>query len=133
MEPIECSKYGLWQTSVCVSCQTTHFHTENDCTYTVICVPQQEVTSGKNSSYNFMIQLKSKMNIGFKLEEGLSFIHSGKYLTHKQMLNENTNDKNDVFINLASYGNEKLYNHLRATIKRKANHKKLQLLNDVLI
>ena len=124
MEPLECSKYSLWHNSVCVSCQTTTFHTENDCTYTVMCVLQQEVTRRKNISYIFMIQFKSNLNIGFKLDYGLSFF-SGKYLTHKQSLNENTIENNDVFINLASYGNEKLYIHLKATIKRKANDKKL--------
>ena len=51
------------------------------------------------------------------MEHGVSFIFSGKFLTHRQVMNENQ-VSNETFINFASYGNEKLYNHVKATINR---------------
>ena len=43
---------GIWKTSVTVDAYTTDFHTENDCTYTVIHVPMQEAP-GKCNAYHF--------------------------------------------------------------------------------
>ena len=55
------SEAGLWQSSVCVNCQTSILHTENDCTYTVITTPNQgtnvvpiflfEIQKGTNGSW----------------------------------------------------------------------------------
>ena len=36
---MECSRSGLWDCSLCISCQTEELHTENDFTYTVINTP----------------------------------------------------------------------------------------------
>ena len=50
---------------------------------------------------------------------GLSFMFSGQYLSHRQAHSESTAKENSIFINLASYGNAKLYNHIKKTIGRK--------------
>ena len=57
-------------------------------------------------------------NIGIKLEPGMTFMFSGKYLTHRQSCNNNITTSNSTFVNIASYGNERLYNHLKSNIKR---------------
>ena len=49
---------------------------------------------------------------GIKLEPGLSFIFSGKYLTHRQVIPD-SNSKHGNFLNIASYGNKRLYNHIK--------------------
>ena len=41
MKTTAVSRSGLWQSSICVNCQTSTCHTENDCTYTVITTPNQ--------------------------------------------------------------------------------------------
>ena len=38
----EVSDCGLWQLTICDTCQTSNFHTEDDCTYTVISTPNQD-------------------------------------------------------------------------------------------
>ena len=105
---------GLWMSTICVSCQTKYLHTENDFTYTVITTPEQEVIQQQSL---FVFELKNKYTLGIELEAGLSFIFSGKYLTHRQVLpDSNSNEGN--FINIASYGNQRLYNHIKSTVKR---------------
>ena len=45
-------------------------------------------------------------------------IFSGKFLIHLQSISEDKIGKTKPFINLASCGNEQLYNHLKNTIKQ---------------
>ena len=51
------------------------------------------------------------------MEHGISFIFFGKFLTRRQAMNENQ-VSNETFTNFASYGNEKLCDHIKATINR---------------
>ena len=108
---------NLWQTSICVNSQTEQLHIENDCTYTIITIPRQDSKNGKQE-YNFITQLMDNHDIGIKCDEGVSFLFSGKYLTHRQSCNNNTTSCESTFISIASYGNARLYNHLKITIKR---------------
>ena len=112
MRKMQHSETDIWQVSICVSCQTSNLHTENDCTYTVITTPRQETWGRKRPEYNFIFELKKGETIGLELETGISLIYSGKYF------NENSGNASEVFINLASYGNERLYNHLKSIMKR---------------
>ena len=111
---IEGSDSGLWTTSICVTCQTEILHTEDDFTYTVISIPEQEQTAHEPF---FMFELMDKYTLGIKMEAGLSFIFSGKYLTHRQVIPDSTS-KQGNFINVASYGNKRLYNHIKSTVRR---------------
>ena len=114
IKEMECSSSGLWNCSLCISCQTEDLHTENDFTYTVINTPAQ---TNNMVVANFLFELQDSLTIGIKLEPGLSFIFSGKYLTHRQAIDDRTINHGD-FVNLASYGNKRLYNHIKSTIKR---------------
>ena len=114
IKQLECSSSGLWNCSLCISCQTEELHTENDFTYTVINTPAQV----KNETeVNFSFQLQDKLTIGIQLEPGFTFIFSGKYLTHRQSKNDKSVNDGE-FVNIASYGNQRLYNHIKSTIKR---------------
>ena len=64
-----------------------------------------------------MFQLQDKLIVGIQLVPAFSFIFSGKYLTHKQSINDGTVN-NGEFVDIASYGNQRLYNHIKSTIKR---------------
>ena len=69
------SSEGLWQTSICINAETHHFHTEDDCTYTVIKVPEHEKQPKKNSDtkYNFIFQLDRKHNIRLPMTDRVAF------------------------------------------------------------
>ena len=108
------SESGLWMTAICLTCQTEKLHTEDDLTYTVISVPEQELTEHEPF---FMFELMNKFTLGIKMEAGLSFLSSGKYLTHRQVIPDSSS-KDGNFINVASYGNRRLYIHIKSTVKR---------------
>ena len=55
IKELECSSLGLWNCSLCISCQTEDLHTENDFTYTVINTPEQE-TNGVAVTFLFELQ-----------------------------------------------------------------------------
>ena len=119
MNQVSISECGMWQSSICINAQTTQLHTENDCTYTVITVPKQDNTKEPTDEYVFLFDLRKGETIGLKMTHSISFMFSGKYLTHRQAHNEFTPNENSVFVNLASYGNSKLYSHIKNTIERK--------------
>ena len=114
MKKTAVSNNGMWQSCICVNFQTAELHTENDCTYTVITTPNQ----AKIKVPIFIFELKKGCTIGLQMNPGLTFMFSGKYLCHRQMILDGNQTNDSSFINLASYGNEKLYNHLKTTIRR---------------
>ena len=108
---------GIWKTSVTVDAYTKDFHTENDCTYTVIHVPMQ-VSLYKCHAYHFQFALNEKHNISIPLHECTTILFSAKCLTHRQTFVDNHDHKKDVFINFGAYGNQQLFNHMRKTFVR---------------
>ena len=111
------SEIGLWQSSICINCQTSSLHTENDCTYTVITTPNQ----GQKTVPIFLFEVQKGFTIGLQMDPGLTFMFSGKYLYHRQMLLDGKDENTTSYINLASYGNAKLFNHFKSTIGRVHN------------
>ena len=108
---------SIWKTSVSVDAYTTDFHTENDCTYSVIHVPMQ-VESGKCNAYHFQFALNEKHNISIPLHECTTILFSAKCLTYRQTFEDKINTKKDVFFNFGAYGNQQLFNHMRKTFVR---------------
>ena len=94
-------------------------HTENDCKYTVISTTEQDSAYRKMNEYNFILEVLKRETIRIELEPGISFMFSGKFLTHYQASNKDTSNKEDLFTDLASYGNGKLHNQIKATMHRK--------------
>ena len=120
LQKVQSSCNGLCHSAVTVNAETAEFHTENDCTYTLITVPKQEYKlSIKNKrQYSFVYKLKIKENVSIRLTPGLTFLFSGKMLTHRQTCNMLCLPKVEPFINFASYGSQKLFNHIRCSFLR---------------
>ena len=108
----------MWQLAICESCQTSNLHVEDDCTYTIICTPAQHNSNASQSEYHFLFEIDKGVTIGIKMEGRVSILYSSMYLMHRQMHNETTKGINNTFFNFASYGNQRLYNHLKASVKR---------------
>jgi hypothetical protein len=122
MKEVLSSKDGCWQSSLCIDAVTKLFHTEKDCTYTLITIPLQECKFDKKDStrYDFIFKINDRRHINVRLTPGISFIFSGYYLTHRQSMSKMTkvDDQKFNFINIASYGNKRLFAHIRKTINR---------------
>ena len=112
---------GCWQTSICIDAETKEFHTEHDCTYTLISIPLQKTQKciHQTIKYNFLFNLTSKQSINIALKPGISFIFSGLFLSHRQNKSKGHNTEEETFFNMASYGNKRLFNHLRKTYNNK--------------
>ena len=106
------SEDGLWQTCMCVCAETEQFHNEKDCTYTLIHVPNQAILHNK-SKYYFSFHLLDLTNVSFQLKSGVSLMLSSQFITHRQLCNTRHKDPNDTFFNFESYGNARLYRHIR--------------------
>lgn len=115
------SKSGCWQTSICVDATTGDFHTEQDCTYTLISIPNQNTISSKTAgeNYHFLFCLTDKKNLNIPLNLGISFIFSAAFLTHRQHMNDLKHSNEDEhFFNVASYGNKRLYHHIKKSFSK---------------
>ena len=120
------SQHGLWQSELCCNAITKDFHTEKDITYTLISVPYQQHDNPKKKKPRdsiFLFKINETKILGFKLFQKCSFIFNGTMLTHRQFSEdgyENEEYRNGVsnFYNVACYGNQRLYNHLRKSFRR---------------
>ena len=121
LKKVPTSDDGLWQTSVCVNSFTKKFHTEHDCSYTFIYVPQQEINQKRytDAHYTFLFSLNIGNNVGIRLKSGISIMYSGVYLTHRQSCENMKTKKKTLFFNIASYGNQMLFQHVRRSFDRK--------------
>ena len=118
------SKHGCWHTSICINAETEQFHTEDDCCYTLICVPNQifDKNMKRSNRYDFIFKLTDQKNMSITLSPGSSFFFSGMYLTHRQNRTMSSGTKDDShFFNIASYGNKRLFSHIRTTLKKMNN------------
>lgn len=114
------SNSGCWQSSICVDATTGIFHTEHDCTYTLITIPNQTTMTSKKTgdNYHFLFSLMDKKVLNVPLHFGISFIFSAAFLTHRQNRNEYMLSNDEVFFNMASYGNKRLYNHIKKSFNK---------------
>lgn len=120
------STSGLWQSEICINAVTRDFHTEKDITYTLITVPDQvhdNKAKKKPSTPIFLFQLNNNKILGFKLQKQSTFIFNGTMLTHRQYSENGYEDKKERnkfnhFYNIACYGNQRLFNHMRHSFRR---------------
>ena len=114
------SKSGCWQTSICVNATTGKFHCENNCTYTLISVPKQNTTTTERKihNYHFLFSLSDKKKLNIPLFHGISFVFSAAFLSHRQHRNQFNNSKDESFFNVASYGNKRLFNHIKKSFNK---------------
>ena len=120
----------MWESTLSINAVTKHFHTEDDVTYTIIDIPSQAKRT-KSNQYHFLFQFSKKYSIRIPMNIGTTIVFSGKLLTHRQssMIFDNADD--DLFFNFGSYGNKKLYNHIKNLSKDMVtlNNKQILLLN----
>ena len=117
------SDCGARQSQICVNASTDILHTERDCTYTLISVPQQKLKRSKKPKMDlmFIFQLNSDKSITLPLKVGLSLIFSGLFLTHYQHYPNHQGNNDEPCYNGASYGNTKLLSHLHCSFTRNGN------------
>ena len=109
---------GCWKTVMCVNAQTSELHSENDVTYTTITSPKQ---TGLKSKYSFIFQVNERTKLKVLMNSGVNIVFSGTFLVHHQQCIKQFDG--DIFFNFSSYGNKKLFTHLKQTIKRiKSRH-----------
>ena len=98
-------------------------HTENDYGHTVINVPQQKLIRGSIDSPipMFIFKLNDKQQLALPIVDELSFLYSGRFLSHRQDYKYGMNHNDEPFINISSYTNEKLFNHLRTSFTHLLN------------
>ena len=104
---------GLYSAQLCVNATTRDFHTEFDQGPTLTSVPNQNLEDGPR--YIFLFYINTTATLQLPMTAKMSFIFSAGLLTHRQ---ENDSDSNQLFINLASFCNKKLYHHMKKTFKR---------------
>lgn len=111
---------SMWNMSVCVNASTADFHTEKDVSYTLIAVPKQDHSMAKKmgNTYQFLFKLNENNCISFDLHPNISFCFSGTFLTHRQKGNDSKESDDNKFVNLSSYGNYRLFTHIRKSFLR---------------
>ena len=130
LKEVPSSQYGLWQSELCVNAVTRDFHTERDVSYTLISVPFQVYDNEQKQQPKntfFLFKLSENLTIGFKMVPKTSFIFNGNMLTHRQFSEDGYEDlskrKNiNNYYNIACYGNERLYNHMRKSFRRELGY-----------
>ena len=101
-----------------MNAETKELHNEDDCSYTVITVPKQRAMV-KKREYKFMFAFNDANSIAIRMNEPLTFMFSGKFLVHNQSCNRKDHiGTDDYFFNFGTYGNKKLFNHIRCSFAR---------------
>ena len=105
---------------MCVNASTGDFHTEKDTSYTLITVPSQEIKEQKKigNEYSFLFKLNANTTISLPLSIDLTFLFSGMFISHRQRGNNSKKKEDSPFINLSSYGNQRLFTHIRKSFSR---------------
>ena len=120
MSDVESSKHGVWQSQICVNAQTSELHTEKDCTYTIIGIPNQNMKALPKRRKNnlFLLHLNKNNVFAIPMLPQTYFMFSGLYITHRQNSGGFSIANKESFFNVASYDNQQLLNHLRTTFIR---------------
>ena len=131
LKEVETSKVGLWQSETCVNALTKFFHAERDVTYTLISVPPQlKHVDGYvdwRDTY-FLLQINDETVISFKMNNKVSFLFSGTMITHRQHCKDGYDSLKEregklPFFNVACYGIERLYRHIKSSFSRVIHNK----------
>ena len=109
------SDVGCWNTFLFVEGRTDNFHCEDDCAYTFITVPQQQRRLYFHPQHEpcFLFKINETQTLTLPLHNDLSFIYNASFLTHRQRYEPVANKEENMFFNISSYANAKLFNHLR--------------------
>ena len=119
LTPLKVSQNGCWNSHIFVNSCTSTFHVEKDCSYTCIHVPNQDFTKKDNICEvpGFVFQFNDSQRLIIQLNRMVSIMYNAQCLMHRQVYYPE-NGATDNFFNVATYANEKLFNHLRKTFNR---------------
>ena len=111
---------GIVNYNLCLNAETEHAHTECDSSFTIICVPNQEVNRKakkiKNSgSFEFVVSHEETIVI--PMEIGTIITYSGYLLTHRQQI-RNKDSEVPPFVNLVSYNSKRLFENMLESFRR---------------
>ena len=110
-------EHGILTAHFCINARTNEPHTECDSSYTVISIPPQINQSYKTFDPKFNFIINKDQTVVIKLIPNLCFIYSGYMLVHHQVL-QSVDTKIGIFINIASYGNKRLFDNMMQSFKR---------------
>ena len=119
VKEVKTSSSGFWNTMLNVNGATTQFHSEVDCTYTLITVPKQTFSFKRNIENlpSFLFQMTTSHHAMIELNEDVFIVYNGRFLIHCQHFVKEAIEK-EQFFNISCYGNNTLFNHLRKTFRR---------------
>ena len=79
------SDNGYWNSFLFINGTTDKFHRENDCTYTFITVPGQQLLKGKycTERSNVLFQINEHQKKSLPLSDDISCLYNASFLTHR--------------------------------------------------
>ena len=98
---------------LCVNCWTKLLHTELDCSFTAIHIPDQDHC---NCTVSFELFINESENVFLWMKPHVSIIYSAYLVTHRQVA---TFKKGQKFYNIVAYSNKRLYECVRKSVERK--------------
>ena len=110
-------KYGMLNCHLCLNAMTKDAHTEMDTSYTIISVPNQIDKNYRRLKTRFLFELNDNLTLKVRMLERMGFVYSGYIISHHQV-NDQNYVKNTTFMNLASYGNKRLFHNMMMSFKR---------------
>ena len=120
LKAVETKNSGIWMSTIALNAQTSQFHSEDDCTYTLVKVPNQSksMNLGNNHQRMFLLRINDKITYAFPLTHNLSFVYSGNFVTHRQHCDSSAYTDGSLFYNIVCYGNKRLYSHVKQSFLR---------------
>ena len=120
LTPLKVTSRGSWNTHIFVNGCTHNFHAEKDCAYTCIHVPMQDspTNTAIDKQPSFLFQLNDNQRLLLPLSKPISFMYNAQYVNHRQAYYPSNDEQISAFVNVSSYGNEKIFNHLRRSFQR---------------
>jgi len=111
---------GFMNYNLCLNAETEQPHTECDSSYTIICVPNQNLNNhipGNKNPACFQLFVNPESTISIPMTIGTIFTYSGYLLTHRQqILNKDLNQK--PFVNIVSYNSKRLFENMMESFRR---------------
>ena len=120
LTPLKVSKSGSWNTHIFIDGCTEKFHAEKDCAYPCIHVPVQDFARNTtlNNKPSFLFQLNDTQRLLLPLSNPVSFMYNAQFISHRQAYYPDSEVNTESFVNVSSYGNKKLFEHLRKSFQR---------------
>ena len=112
MKRLKCNATDILSACMNVRLQTDIPHTEHDISYTVISTPKQKPTGKSNLMFHFIINQSKSFFLSMTIL--VTFTYSAKFVTHRQLHLSNCGN----WINVSSYGNQRLFYNGRKSIQR---------------